>query len=664
MYFDKANSAKRNYGNQTKNILETLIQHFIGSNPKIPYGPILDFPSHQPYDSKGWCIVQLEKEFDSLKFGERVLATTYWPAENDRNAKLILECYGPTSVYVNGQQYFTSNPSQENRRRENPIEVSLKKGWNQLSIVTEKTPLGFGFQIRSEMPQWDPTHFYRKTDYFLPTLGFNCKVITEDREFDLNQIAEPEWNVEKEVITSKKEESYLVKIAIPADTKSFIYSGEGNLSFLDDNQIEKNKPTIIARGLDWLDLVYQGVSLSADLENFQWQDTKPVDWLYCGPVIFSKNMPVDFKTIQRSTSGDTIYWQAPLKDGHIRLARNAPLFAHWTYWMGVTLYGFLEASTFFDEKSWKEYALASVSQITEHDVYGQWDRESYNYTMINTQFYWLNELDDCGSFGNLMLECLNYQKSESAITIADRIADFMEKRVLRQADGAFYRCNDTMWIDDLYMSTPFLVRYWELSKDEKYLNDAINQFYFFKERFFMEDKKLMSHIFDTRFKKANRIPWSRGNGWVIFALSELLNKLPEKHSERPKLIEFFNELISGIMAYQDEKGLWHQILDDETTYIESSCTAMFICALSRGIRNGYLQESLIPQGTESLKKAWQGLITYCIDKDGNLYGVCRGSGFSFSREYYRGLGWLLNDAHGIGIVALAGVEYEKLMKFI
>ena len=43
-----------------------------------------------------------------------------------------------------------------------------------------------------------------------------------------------------------------------------------------------------------------------------------------------------------------------------------------------------------------------------------------------------------------------------------------------------------------------------------------------------------------------------------------------------------------------------------------------------------------------------------------FYGVCRGSGFSFSRAYYRSLSWNFNDTHGIGIVMLAGVEYLRL----
>ena len=52
-----------------------------------------------------------------------------------------------------------------------------------------------------------------------------------------------------------------------------------------------------------------------------------------------------------------------------------------------------------------------------------------------------------------------------------------------------------------------------------------------------------------------------------------------------------------------------------------------------------------------------------IDRDGNLYGVCRGSGFTYSRAYYHGLSWNFNDTHGVGIVILAGVETLRLRQY-
>ena len=70
--------------------------------------------------------------------------------------------------------------------------------------------------------------------------------------------------------------------------------------------------------------------------------------------------------------------------------------------------------------------------------------------------------------------------------------------------------------------------------------------------------------------------------------------------------------------------------------------------------------AVLDEVRSAVERAWKGLCEQAIDRDGNLYGVCRGSGFSFSRAYYRTLMWNFNDTHGIGIVMLAGVEYLKL----
>ena len=54
---------------------------------------------------------------------------------------------------------------------------------------------------------------------------------------------------------------------------------------------------------------------------------------------------------------------------------------------------------------------------------------------------------------------------------------------------------------------------------------------------------------------------------------------------------------------------------------------------------------------------------YCIDEDGNIYGVCIGSGYSFTREYYKyNLRWNINDTHGTGIVLIANEEVYKMEK--
>jgi rhamnogalacturonyl hydrolase YesR len=162
---------------------------------------------------------------------------------------------------------------------------------------------------------------------------------------------------------------------------------------------------------------------------------------------------------------------------------------------------------------------------------------------------------------------------------------------------------------------------------------------------------------------ATGVPWGRGNGWTIFSLSELLAVLPKTHPKWPEVLKFFRELAEGYLALQDKDGMWHQVLTHPDSYPESSCTSMFAYAFARGVRFGWLQK---PQPyVKAVFKAWEGLNKISIDKGGNIYGVCRGSEFSFSPEYYKKeLPWNLNDTHGVGIVLLAGVEVLKLTDFL
>ncbi|MNJ37505.1 Unsaturated rhamnogalacturonyl hydrolase YteR [compost metagenome] len=169
----------------------------------------------------------------------------------------------------------------------------------------------------------------------------------------------------------------------------------------------------------------------------------------------------------------------------------------------------------------------------------------------------------------------------------------------------------------------------------------------------------MHHVFDDKFGKPNGVPWGRGNGWVIFSLTELLTIMPLEHKLRPKLLEFYRELSEGYRKLQSANGMWHQVLTDVESYAEASCTAMFIYAFAHGVRHGWLEEPDL--FLEASVKGWEGLTETCIDKQGNVYGVCRGSGYSFNKLYYKEeLDWQLNDTHGIGIVLLAGIEIAQL----
>ncbi|MEI7025927.1 glycoside hydrolase family 88/105 protein [Paenibacillus sp. y28] len=344
-------------------------------------------------------------------------------------------------------------------------------------------------------------------------------------------------------------------------------------------------------------------------------------------------------------------------------------YARWDYPLGVTIYGLLQTGRYLERPDVVQYALEHVQACTTMFDYSLWDKERYGFPAINQQLVMMKMLDNCGSFGSAMLEAHREGGDGDFLRIGHRIADFMLHRLERREDGAFYRkcpgeySANTMWADDLYMSTPFLCRYARLTGTPEALDEAARQFLLFRRYLFMPEQRIMSHVYDFKYGQATQIPWGRGNGWTIFSLSEVLEALPEGHEARPELLAFFNELCGGYAALQADSGLWHQVLNDDQTYEEASCTAMFAYAFSRGVRFGWLEEPV--RFTEAAIRAWDGLTRIAIDRQGNVHGVCSGSRYAFTAEYYnKDLLTVTNDNHGIGIMMLAGTEVAKLKSWL
>jgi rhamnogalacturonyl hydrolase YesR len=278
----------------------------------------------------------------------------------------------------------------------------------------------------------------------------------------------------------------------------------------------------------------------------------------------------------------------------------------------------------------------------------------------------MNMLDDCGSCGSAMLEAgLDAAIEIDWPAVADAIADYMMNRQERKEDGVFYRrqtgyfMENTMWADDLYMSVPFLVRYAKLRSRTDCVDEAVRQFALFRRYLFMPDVSLMSHVYDFKYDTPTYVPWGRGNGWVMFSLAELLTELPKSHASYGDVLSFYLDLSRGVADVQGENGLWHQVLTESDSYEETSCTAMFVYSFARGLRLDLFPQ---PEPFErAVERGWQALAARSIDNQGNVHGVCVGSRYSFSSDYYKHeLPWSMNDTHGIGIVLLAGVETAKL----
>src|SRR5436190_596044 len=142
----------------------------------------------------------------------------------------------------------------------------------------------------------------------------------------------------------------------------------------------------------------------------------------------------------------------------------------------------------------------------------------------------LGSLDSCGAMGTQLLEAM-MRHPEQVLPehkkMVERIADWIVNKQDRLPDGTLWRSKSmggTVWIDDLYMSAPFLIRYAKYTGDRKYLDDAANQI--IRQAALEQDSDgLWFHGYFINEKKHAPYKWGRGNGWVTVATVEVLSVL-------------------------------------------------------------------------------------------------------------------------------------------
>lgn len=711
-YFDDSQSINAYEGTDPQAIISSLAYRYMGQNLKhgLYYRAYTNNGIVRTTDYR--YLVDFNKIFPDSKDKECVWAFTKFYSAGKSSFGWDINCFGPMVVYVNGEVAYKSDIFKE-RYSETSTRVfmDVEEGWNDIRIQFKKTKAGFGGQFGTWIGKWD-MYTLMPTKERDGQEGFVFTELVPDDYVPEFEIGMSEKNFDKKlypVINWSDDEMKKGQLTRMFGTPNGQYAVGYTKVFADDINNTTHKFTLDTKGetvvyinkkevfktkggketfdatlpLGTYDIYVKcicggndwGYTLECDTVEFEnAARVKGTDdvWMYIGTFVNDFEFPFDTASDMLHIVGEpATYWRLDAPDTFVRPYNENTLFGRWNYPLGVTMYGLLHTAIAIGSEDIKNYIKDHVQLCIDTLEYALWDKEQYGgATSIHNLLTSIDSLDDCGSFASMMLEVNKYLGLRDVKKVADYVGDYIYNHQSRLEDGTFFRKemmhhfhNMTMWADDLYMSVPFLVRYSQFTGDQKYLDDAANQFFGFKKRLFMPEEKIMSHVYDFKYDSKTNVPWGRGNGWVVFSMTELLEVLPEDHPKRNDLIEFLNTLCEGYLALQDDEGMWHQVLNDHESYPETSCTSMFIYAFSRGIRFGWLKNP--EKYVKAIYKAWKGISKTSVDSNGNVYGVCRGSEFSFIADYYKyELGWNLNDTHGTGIVMLAGIEVIRLNKFL
>jgi unsaturated rhamnogalacturonyl hydrolase len=198
-----------------------------------------------------------------------------------------------------------------------------------------------------------------------------------------------------------------------------------------------------------------------------------------------------------------------------------------------------------------------------------------------------------------------------------------------------YSWQTRLWIDDMFMITSVQAQAYRATGNQKYIDRAAKEMVFYLENL-QRPNGLFYHSDDVPFY------WGRGDGWMAAGMAELLRSLPVNNPYRDRIMKGYKLMMSSLLKYQTKDGMWRQLIDDDQSWPETSCTGMFAYAMITGVKNNWLDNDTYSAAS---RKAWLKLITY-LDENADIHEVCEGTNKENDRNYYLTRKRNIGDNHG------------------
>lgn len=249
----------------------------------------------------------------------------------------------------------------------------------------------------------------------------------------------------------------------------------------------------------------------------------------------------------------------------------------------------------------------------------------------------------------------------------------------RTLEGAFWHkliYQHQIWLDGLYMASPFLAEYAVTFNKPELIDDVVNQFIICAKHTYDAKTGLYYHAWDEskRQRWANKETgqspnfWGRSIGWWFMALVDVLDYIPANHPQRPELLKMVQGLAETLPKYQDKTGLWYQVLDmpdRQGNYLEASVSSMFMYSFAKAVNKGYIDAKY----RSVAEKAYDGLMKVLVVKNADgtltLTKCCAVGGLGGnpyrdgSFEYYIGERIRDNDSKATGPFIMGCLELGK-----
>lgn len=307
---------------------------------------------------------------------------------------------------------------------------------------------------------------------------------------------------------------------------------------------------------------------------------------------------------------------------------------------------------------WADSIINDAGEIHRYDL------ASYNLDFINP--------------GKVLFDCYRQTGKAKYRKAMDRLAGQM-RRHPRTCDGAYWHkliYQHQIWLDGLYMCSPFLAQYGAEFGQPEWIDEAVRQIRLCHEHTYDPATGLYYHAWDESRTQRWADPetghspnfWGRSIGWWFMALVDNLDFIPEDHPDRAYVISLVQGLADALPKYQDKAGLWYQVLDCPTrkgNFPEASVTAQLMYAYAKAVNKGYLDASYRRYAEKAFEGIRRKLLGENADGTLTLTRCCAVGGLGGhpyrdgSFEYYIGERMRDNDAKATGPFIMGCLELGK-----
>ena len=215
----------------------------------------------------------------------------------------------------------------------------------------------------------------------------------------------------------------------------------------------------------------------------------------------------------------------------------------------------------------------------------------------------------------------------------------MEKFPRTEERGFQHMTSDTLndqelWDDTLFMTVLFLANMGRIEGKREYIDEAQYQFLLHAKYLADPETGLWYHgwCFNGRHNFAGAF-WGRGNCWVTIAIPEFLQMVDVDEDVRSRLTRVLLHQVESLVKCQNKNGMWHTLIDDPTSYVESSATCGFAYGILRSVHTGLIDAGF----ADAARKALKPILDY-IDDEGVVHQVSYGTPMGrISKDFYKNI---------------------------